>query len=200
MFSYYSCDLINGSYVPEGQFIELKDDDVVKTSDIVFIIEAKDCNKNIAVSKSLMSVVSALNIELEDANIRNNRYTVIAFGGEAPFDIPRSVVYNSQVFTSEHRNLIHYFNHIKTGNGTNNDIFQAISVASKLIFRPGASKVMILLPCSDCQSQDMRLDYSSILQLLLENGINLHVLMNDEFKFEKARLTKIIFGKKNSRK
>lgn len=38
------------------------------------------------------------------------------------------------------------------------------------------------------------MDYSSLLQLLLENGINLHVLMDQEFIFDKQRDRRVFFG------
>lgn len=155
-FLIFSCDLINGSYVPEGTFVEMRGDEVHRTADIVFIVEAKSCNKNLTESKSMGTVVAALNKELIDANITDNRYAVISFGGESPFDVPRSVVFNNKVFSTDYRNLNDYFNHIKTGESKNNDIFHAIITASKLIFRPGASKTFILLPCSNCVATDMK--------------------------------------------
>lgn len=118
----------------------------------------------------------------------------MAFGGKSPFDEPRSIVYNSKIFTHDHRELTHYFNHIKMENGKNIDIFHAIVSASKLIFRPGASKTFILIPCTECVSEEMKLDYSAVMQLLLENGIKLHVLMDGDFSFDKSRLNKIYFG------
>ncbi|CAD7080164.1 unnamed protein product [Hermetia illucens] len=187
------CDLINGSYVAEGTFVELKDHDVPRSADVVFIVEAKNCNANITHSKSILAVSSAIQKELVNMNMTNNRYSVLTFGGRAPFDKPRSVVYNNKVFT-DYQNLRHYFDHIETNEGLSNDTFQAISAASKLIFRPGVSKIFILLPCSECQLTFMRFDYSSLLQLMLEEGINLHILMDKEFAFDKSRLSRIFFG------
>lgn len=68
-----SCNLINGSYVPEGTFISFNESDAQNTADIVFIIEAKPCNKDIVKTKSMISVVTALEKELNDMNITNNR-------------------------------------------------------------------------------------------------------------------------------
>lgn len=36
------------------------------------------------------------------------------------------------------------------------DIFEALTFASKLIFRPGVSKTFIMLPCTTCNPKDMR--------------------------------------------
>lgn len=72
--SHFSCNLINGSYVPEGTFISFSESDAPSTADIVFIVEAKPCNKDIGKTKSMISVVSALEKELVNINITNNRY------------------------------------------------------------------------------------------------------------------------------
>lgn len=68
-----SCNLINGSYVPEGTFISFNVSDAPNTIDIVFIVEAKPCNKDVVKTKSMISVVSAIEKELNDVNVTNNR-------------------------------------------------------------------------------------------------------------------------------
>ncbi|XP_055389464.1 uncharacterized protein LOC129618631 [Condylostylus longicornis] len=188
------CNLSNGTYVAEGTFITLEADSLPDSADIVFIVEAKPCNHNITQSKNIMTVVSALDKELNDVKMKNNRYSVIAFGGRSPFDKPRNIVHKNKVFTSDINLLKNYFDHINTDNGSNNDIFGAISIASKSIFRPGVSKIFILLPCSSCSAKDMKFDYASVLQLLQEDGIQLHILMDQEFTFEKHRLNRVFFG------
>ncbi|XP_055638867.1 uncharacterized protein LOC129776937 isoform X2 [Toxorhynchites rutilus septentrionalis] len=187
------CKLINGSYVPEGTFVPIKDDEIPQTTDIVFIIEAKPCNHNITTSKSIMTMVQSLHKELLELNITENRYSVLSFGGASPFDKPRSVTVNDNVFVS-HEFIEPFFNHITTSPGTNDDIFDAIIVASKLVFRPGASKTFILMPCSRCASSSMKLDYSSLLQLMLENGIKLHILTDQDIEFDKSRVSRMFFG------
>lgn len=71
--SNFSCNLVNGSYVPEGTFISFNASDAPSTADIVFIVEAKPCNKDIGKTKSMTSVVVALEKELNDMKIKNNR-------------------------------------------------------------------------------------------------------------------------------
>lgn len=146
---------MNGTYVKEGTFIKLQDNDVPQTSDVVFIVEAKPCNKDITTAKSIINLTNMLNKELVDAGITNNRYAVVAFGGAAPFDRPRSIIHNNKIFT-DHTTVPLYFNHIRTGRNNNTDVFEAISAALKLVFRPGASKTFILLSCSSCNSSQMK--------------------------------------------
>lgn len=83
-----------------------------------------------------------------------HRYAVIAFGGEAPFDNAHSIVHNNEIFTDSSR-IKHHFNHIKTGNGNSSDISRAIKLAAELVYRPGASKTLILMPCSPCNASGM---------------------------------------------
>ncbi|XP_055591953.1 uncharacterized protein LOC129743787 [Uranotaenia lowii] len=187
------CKLVNGSYVPEGTFVSMQEHELPRTADIVFLIEAKPCNENITTTKSLITLVQSLHKELQEYNVTDNRYSVVAFGGKSPFDKPRSVIVNDNVFVT-HEFIEPFFNHIQTAPGTNDDIFDAIIVASKLIFRPGASKIFILLPCSKCASSSMKLDYSSLLQLMLENGIKLHILSDHDIEFEKLRVSRMFFG------
>jgi hypothetical protein len=120
-------------------------------------------------------------------------YAVLAFGGPVPFDKPRNIIVNNQIF-ADYNDLAAYFSHIRTGPGNNNDIFRAIITATKMTFRPGASKTFILLPCSKCSSTEMKFDYSAVMQLMLENGVKLHILMDQPFNFDKDRTSKMFFG------
>lgn len=187
------CSSIDGKYVPEGSFVNFTTDNMKHSSDVVFIVEAKDCNKNLNKAKNLMTLVTILNKELESANITGNRYAVVAFGGQPPFDVARSIVVNNNVFTDVTK-LQSYFDHIHISNGTNHDLFEAISFASKLHFRPGASKTFILLPCSTCSSLHMYLDYSTVLQALLEHGVTMHLITDYVFEFDKQNEARNFFG------
>lgn len=148
----------NGSYVPEGTFITLKDDEVPQTSDIVFIVEAKACNKNITNNKNMVTLIHNIENELEKINVTDNRYAVVAFGGAAPYNDPRSIVFDNKIFT-DYANVKHHLDHIRTGYSNTSDIFEAIHAASNLVFRPGASKTFILLPCSNCSLIEMKVTH-----------------------------------------
>lgn len=186
------CSMLNGSIVAEGEFVSLDAASVPQSADIVFIIEAKDCNKDVRQRKKLDEIVQQLNRELNVHGVRDNRYSVVLFGGDGVYNKPRSVVINSNVFT-EHHFISSYFDHIPIGNGSL-DIYAAISYSAKLIFRPGVSKTFVLLPCTSCQESNMKLDYAILHQLLLENDITLHILMNEEFQLKKTRVNKNLFG------
>uniref|UniRef100_A0A182NT55 Vitellogenin domain-containing protein n=1 Tax=Anopheles dirus TaxID=7168 RepID=A0A182NT55_9DIPT len=188
-----SCSLMNGTHVPEGSFIPLRDDDVPKAADVVFIVEAKPCNERFVQTKSINLLVDGITRELQELNIRDVRYGVVAFGGAAPFDRAHSVVVGNSVFQT-HDRLQPFLEHVTIGNGTNEDIFDAITLAAKLVFRPGASKTFILLPCTRCIASKMKLDFSSIVQLLIENDIKLHILADHDLSFQKSRVSRLFYG------
>uniref|UniRef100_A0A182J4N7 Vitellogenin domain-containing protein n=1 Tax=Anopheles atroparvus TaxID=41427 RepID=A0A182J4N7_ANOAO len=188
-----SCQLLNGTHVPEGSFVPLRDEGVPAAADVVFIVEAKPCNERFVQTKSINLLVDHINRELQVLKINDTRYGVVAFGGPAPFDRAHSVVVGNHVF-ERHDRLQPFFEHIAIGNGTNEDIFDAIILASKLIFRPGVSKTFILLPCSRCATSRMELDFSSIVQLLIEYDIKLHILADHELSFNKTRVSRLFYG------
>uniref|UniRef100_A0A182M2K1 Vitellogenin domain-containing protein n=1 Tax=Anopheles culicifacies TaxID=139723 RepID=A0A182M2K1_9DIPT len=188
-----SCLLMNGTYVPEGTFVPLRNETVPKAADVVFIIEAKPCNDRFVQTKSINLLVDGIYHELQALNISDILFGVVAFGGSAPFDRAHSIVVGNNVF-ERHNRLQPFFDHITIGNGTNEDIFDAIIKASKLVFRPGASKTFILLPCSRCFGSRMRLDFSSLAQLLVENDIKLHILADHDLSFQKSRVSRLFYG------
>ena len=79
---------------------------------------------------------------------------------------------------------------------TNKDVFSAIDFAAQYPFRAGASKVIVVLPCSDCSSS--QLSYRSVAARLNSENINVHVI--NDFAFEvtvdgKNPPTNYLFGK-----
>lgn len=59
--------------MPEGKFIKFTGNDVPQTTDVVFIVEAKPCNQNFTITKSMIGVITSLEKEFNDANVTNNR-------------------------------------------------------------------------------------------------------------------------------
>ncbi|KAK2581438.1 hypothetical protein KPH14_005113 [Odynerus spinipes] len=188
-----TCTLTDGSQIAEGEFRKLEGDAIPKSTDVVFIVEAKECNRGIRQNRSIEQLVNQLSKELKDQGLVANRWSLVTFGGNGVHDKPRSVILDGQVFTKNVMRFIDYFDHVPVGNG-NQDIFAAIGFASQLVFRAGVSKTFILLPCSHCEPENQTLDYAVVHQVLLEHDIILHVLMDSDFQFEKERLSKIFYG------
>jgi hypothetical protein len=122
---------------------------VIPAVDVVFLLEAKSCNVEASNKKLLSAVVSTMGAEFKHASIDNHRFALVTFGGNNEFEQPKAITSNGQVFTNA-QNIETYFNHLKNGNGTS-DVFTAITIASKLIFKPGAVKVFVLSLCSKCE-------------------------------------------------
>lgn len=153
------CDLPNGTYVPEGTFLKLKSENIMNSTDMVFLIEAKPCNSDLYNKRNFLSLLESINEELSQDNMEKNRYSIMTFGGRVPFDKPRSIVNRNEVFTYDIRDLKKQLEHVEFYNGSNNDAFQALMVASKLLFRPGVSKTVVLLPCTACSSREMMVSF-----------------------------------------
>jgi hypothetical protein len=49
----------------EGEYLK-------NSADVVFIVETKECNKDIVKNKNVMTLVKSLNKELMDAKFKNN--------------------------------------------------------------------------------------------------------------------------------
>lgn len=148
-----SCSTSSGTKIPEGQFRKLENEALPKSSDVVFIVEAKECNRALGQNRSVDQVIGQLSKELADKGITENRWALAVFGGDGVYDQPRSLILDNQIFTKNPDRFIDYFKNVPVGNG-NQDIFAAIGFASKLSFRAGVSKTFILMPCSHCESQN----------------------------------------------
>lgn len=169
----------------EGVFSKFNDGELKPVVDVVFLIESKDCNVAPTRKKMLSNFVTSLTKELKVQSIEEVRFAVVAFGGVGEFEKPKTITSNGKVFTDV-KNIQSYFDHIKSVNGKNSDVFSAVTKASELIFKPGAVKIFVLSLCSECQLNLLKFDFKSVSQLLNENDITLHLLTNDQFNIKRA--------------
>lgn len=154
-----TCTMINGSQIAEGDFKRLENDKVPRSADVVFIVEAKSCNRDLKLNNSMELLITQLSKELNDRNLTANRWSLVAFGGDGVYDEPRSIILDGQIFTKNVVRFVDYFDHVPVGSG-NQDIFAAIGFASRLVFRAGVSKTFILMPCSHCESENQTVSSS----------------------------------------
>lgn len=150
----------------EGEFRQLEGDMVPKSSDIVFIVEAKECNKDIRSNKSIDLIISQMNKELQESGLVDNHYSLVIFGGDGVYNRPKNLVLDNLVFTNNATKFADYFKNIPIGNG-NQDIFGAVAFASKLVFRAGVSKTFILLPCSRCSQHNQSVSFISKFRICI---------------------------------
>lgn len=119
-------------------------------------MESKLCNVNVAKKKLLSTLVSTIVTEFKDFSIADPRFGVVAFGGSKEFQRPRSITLDGHVFTNE-KNVQLYFDHLKDGNSTT-DVFTALTIASKIVFKPGAAKIFVLSLCTKCEFNSMKVN------------------------------------------
>ncbi|XP_076620317.1 apolipoprotein lipid transfer particle [Colletes latitarsis] len=188
-----SCTMVNGSQVAEGQFRRLEGNNVPMSTDVVFIVEGKDCNRDIKQNRSIEQLITQMNKEFKDRGLVDNRWSLVVFGADGVFEHPRSIVFDGQIFTKNAARFVDFFDHVPVGDGSR-DIFAAIVFATKLFFRAGVSKTFVLMPCSHCEPENQTLDYTVLHEALLEHDITLHILMDGDFEFEKERINKMFYG------
>ncbi|XP_070169221.1 uncharacterized protein Apoltp isoform X2 [Polyergus mexicanus] len=188
-----SCTMMDGSQVAEGRFKRLEEDKVPRSADVVFIVEAKSCNRDMKLNSSMELLITQLDKEMNDRGLTGNRWSLVIFGGNEVHDRPRSIILDGQIFTKNVARFIDYLSYVPVGSGSQ-DIFAAIGFASRLVFRAGVSKTFILMPCSHCEPENQTLEYSVLHQVLLEHDITLHILMDGDFQFEKEKIGKIFYG------
>ena len=61
----------------EGQIHRLTGKFVPQSSDVVFIVEAKQCNQDIATKKNIRLLINSLSAELTSIGISRNRWVLI---------------------------------------------------------------------------------------------------------------------------
>nr|XP_012235380.1 PREDICTED: uncharacterized protein LOC105679739 [Linepithema humile] len=188
-----TCTMIDGGQVAEGDFKRLEGDKVPQSADVVFIVEAKNCNRDMKLNNSMELLITQLSKELNNRNLTGNRWSLVVFGGDGVYDKPRSIILDGQIFTKNVVRFVDYFDHVPIGGGSQ-DIFAAIGFASRLVFRAGVSKTFILMPCSHCEPENQTLEYSVLHQVMLEHDITLHILMDGDFEYEKEKISKIFYG------
>lgn len=80
--------------------------------------------------------------------------------------------------------------------GDNKDVFDAIDFAAQYPFRTGSTKVIIVIPCSDCS--ESKHSYRSVAERLTSQDITVHVI--NDFSYEVTTRgvnpsTNYLFGK-----
>lgn len=135
-----------------------------KSADVIFIVEAKECNRGLRQSRGVDQLIAHISKELTESGLRENRWSLVTFGGDGVHDRPRSLILDNDIFARDAARFADYFGHIPVGDGSQ-DIFEAIRFAAQLVFRAGVSKTFVLMPCSHCEAdkQTVRLQISSVI-------------------------------------
>ncbi|KAG6459272.1 hypothetical protein O3G_MSEX011302, partial [Manduca sexta] len=141
----HTCTTPQGDVIEEGSFHELEY--VPNSTDIVFIVEAQYCNKNVRKNKNIDLFLEAFDTVLQSGGLADNRYAVVAFGGHGVYKKPRSLYVNNRVFT-DYLDVAHHFDNIyidkadlvRGNKSVGADMFAALSFATQLPFRPAVPR------------------------------------------------------------
>ncbi|XP_072946200.1 uncharacterized protein Apoltp [Epargyreus clarus] len=193
------CTTPQGDIVEEGSFLELQNPP--NSSDVVFVVEAQYCNKNLRKLKNMDLFIETFDSKLQGNGFSDNRYSLVVYGGRGVYKKPRALYVNNKLFTNA-VDIPRHFDAfqiekgdlVKSNTTSRADVFGALRFAASLPFRPAAPRLLLLLPCTRCDASHMPLDYSTIFHNLMENSVTLHILMDDEFTLSKKRVAKYLFG------
>ncbi|XP_041972420.1 uncharacterized protein LOC121728328 [Aricia agestis] len=193
------CTTPQGDTLEEGSFVELQNPPM--SVDIVFVVEAQACNRNMRKLKNMDLFVDTFDSKLQENGFSDNRYAVVAYGGRGVYARPRALYVHNELF-ADPVDIPRHFETIifekeqprnkSSSRGRRSDAAGALRYASTLPFRAGAPRALLLMPCDRCGTGD--LDYSTIYHNLMENSITLHILMNEDFTLSKKRVAKYLFG------
>ena len=90
------------------------------------------------------------------ADINNNRFALVGFGGEGVHDLPHPHTIDGALFNDATRFRLGV-DALEFADDGNNDTLAAILRAANYPFRAGVSKNIILISCSDCQYKTVRM-------------------------------------------
>ncbi|KAI1290051.1 Apolipophorin -like protein [Halotydeus destructor] len=149
-----------------------------KKADVIFVIEESDCNRDLV--KELPSMVKSIENELGSEKM-DAKFAIVAFGGPTRKGA-------AHVHTSRSRSLVDSKDLVlasrklqfrtKASERQAADAYAALAFAADLQYRQGSSKNLVLVSCGPCNEQVSRFDYSDIQNMLLSEGITLHVVSN----------------------
>ncbi len=152
-----------------------KDVDVV-----VLVSERKSVRK---IRRTIATMLYYVNKDLEYKGF-NTKYAVIGFGGKGVNEKPHFLMRRGQFF----RNAAEMTSMVKeipfTGDSSNtNDAYDAINMASKMQFRPGARKVFMLFNFDEQKSGFFGPSLDETVKVV-ERKADATLLVFDDFKFK----------------
>jgi hypothetical protein len=143
----------------------------VMAADIVFVVEEKACNMN--TDDKLPGLAKLLDGSLSRNGYTDIRYGLVGFGGVGVHE-PRHVhTMGSKMFAGQNEFKLGT-DALQFGDGKNKDVLEAVDFAAQYPFRSGATKFVIVVPCSDCSTS--ALSYRALASRLVSEDITLHVL------------------------
>ncbi|XP_037526583.1 uncharacterized protein LOC119404030 [Rhipicephalus sanguineus] len=188
------CAKPDGAEMLAGDIATVTDQDSpASTADVVFVVERKMCNKNVI--PNLIRLAQAIEERYAARGFVDTRYAVVGFGGDGFYSKPHVVTADGQIFSSI-RALVSAFGSLTIGDGES-DPLAAVAYAGQLPVRMASAQTMILVKCTTCKPDDDSSLYADIYRMLIDRGVHLHILDDDDFNVRtasKPSKSKRIFG------
>ncbi|CAG0895946.1 unnamed protein product, partial [Cyprideis torosa] len=173
------CALENGHVLSGGESITYTAQNGTREVDFILALDGQKCVDPGVLSKAF---VRALEGGFLWANLHSARYALLGWNGVAPFSEPYAhSAEGSQWLASESLQRQLYKLKKAPKSTTSGNVYDVLKYALKLPFRAGVSKVMVVVTCSRCDVTDT-VEYSDLLNSLLEKGISLHFLQPEEIE------------------
>ncbi|KAH6940595.1 hypothetical protein HPB50_002918 [Hyalomma asiaticum] len=188
------CEKPNGAEMLAGDIATVTDQDSsAPTADVIFVVERKICNKNVI--PNLIRLAQGIEERYAARGFVDTRYAVVGFGGDGFAEQPHVVTADGQIFSSI-RALVSAFGSLSIGDGES-DPFAALTYAGQLPVRMASAQTMVLVKCTTCKPDDDSSTYADIYRMLIDRGVHLHILDDDDFNVRtasKPSKSKRIFG------
>lgn len=127
-------------------------EDVDTAVDVVFLVEEKECNRERV--RYVGKLAQSIEDNYKQKGHHDIRFSVVAFGGNGIHSAPHVHTLDGQI-SGPLRSLESSLRSLEFGNGPVN-ILEAVRYAAALNFRPGTTKSFVLMKCSTCKSEEVR--------------------------------------------
>ncbi|XP_059475587.1 uncharacterized protein LOC132196753 [Neocloeon triangulifer] len=203
--AYCSRCRLPGKVIPAGEIVvfdsspKSRSPPPAQVADFVFLIE-NGYDENCLQGPQLFDLPAKIDSVLRSTlGINSTKFALVTFGAGKPFTVH---TLDGNIWSGRRgiQNALNKWQLPKPEQvATNQDLYQALlATASKLHFRPGASKNLILAPCTSCDRSEQTVDmFSEASGVLMLADIRLHVLQRDEMMFKRTITKKTKQGKVN---
>lgn len=136
----------------EGEALKFTRANAISAADVVFLVEEKECNKERV--KFLGKLAQTIEDNYKQTGHRDVRFSVVGFGGSEIHSAPHVHTLDGQI-SGPLRSLESAIESLQFGDGPVN-ILEALRYAASLNFRPGTTKTFVLMKCSTCKTEEIK--------------------------------------------
>lgn len=183
-----TCQLPNGKTFSNST--TLKGADVPQSADVVLVVSHRSCNTELV--NKLDNIVNQIDSSFKERGIKRARYSLVGYAGDAKLRTPHLHTMEGEISQSKFK-FGKALQNFRPSGADSEDPLEAIEYASRLPFRAGVTKSILLLPCASCDQKAVH--YGDVYRQLKLNDIRLHVLSQHNFQLKaKDKSTSFIFG------